>query len=473
MRLPHNRRDAQYVLENKNLPMTKIMEILNKYDIERYWHEAPSAVTGYHSRYSLKKHFEGSGNETKYGFELEIEYRGGGSAHEVAWKVHALAENTLGKGLIRMETDGSLSNGIEIISAPLSEIEWRLKYSKIYKFLKGLKRLGFVSHNPGSCGLHIHITRPDTKIIGKIENLVLKNKDTKEFWLNISRRKDRTNYARFERQRTNSGNKYFAINKLPGQTIEMRLFRGTLKPSSFFTSLESTFALVNFTTKMREGSWRQFVHFVHNKGKFPHFINFVAKNMGNDWRIPTPKPRIRLSAEQRAIRDAELQRKREEKIKTRQFKHKIAIDAWLSDISNSASYANLQAMAGYTYELRACQIIVRRGFTQEDKKLSRFVTPICFKSIPKEKYSDGRYRPTVQIKKFRGWGRSSSYSAMSDTTWHTIIDISGMPLETIERPRRVPPVSQEPNPEYELPDPILMERRFNEQLDRLVSRYRA
>ena len=89
-----------------------------------------------------------------FGVELEID--GGGESDKYANLIEMVGNAD--HDHIYIKHDGSLNNGLEIVTHPMSigyhryEMPWR---EIIHKALE----LGYTSHKPGTCGLHIHVNR--------------------------------------------------------------------------------------------------------------------------------------------------------------------------------------------------------------------------------------------------------------------------------------------------------------------------
>lgn len=180
--------------------------------------------------------------------------------------------------------DGSLSNGFEIVSHPAS-----LDYHKSQNWQDTFQYLvdcGFRSHNTTTCGLHVHVNRDffgdtsDAQDLGIMKVLYFVEK----FWDNvviISRRKreqleqwaNRYGLRNGEtpdeliQKAKRDGARYRAINLGNRNTIEFRIFRGTLKYSTFIATLEFVHAVTHYcadTTPqdLMLGSWDDFTNYV-------------------------------------------------------------------------------------------------------------------------------------------------------------------------------------------------------------------
>lgn len=174
--------------------------------------------------------------------------------------LHKISNNV--KNTIFSKTDGSLSNGFEIVSHPMT-LAKHLKSMQWQKGMDYLSNTGYKSHNTTTCGLHIHInrnffgaTKPNQSVNGsKIAYIMEKNiVDFTRF----TRRKggELTRWARFGdmssrlsaktksmllsafRNQYYHRNKYVALNTIHEHTFEFRIFKGTLNYNTFVATLQ-------------------------------------------------------------------------------------------------------------------------------------------------------------------------------------------------------------------------------------------
>lgn len=119
-------------------------------------------ICSYHDHSTEPHHFLHTENEylknvqTYFGIELEVEFDRDVRKDDVAR--HALA---VGKGLFYAESDGSLMNGFELISRPMTLRYLSLKKTqeRIKSMLEYLKAEGATTEK-NTAGMHIHISRP-------------------------------------------------------------------------------------------------------------------------------------------------------------------------------------------------------------------------------------------------------------------------------------------------------------------------
>ncbi len=256
------------------------------------------------------------------GVELEVEVRG--SRDEPAKAVKDIFGD-----FVLIKNDGSLNNGFEIVTRPASlevhKQHWERFFAK--------KPANIRSWGPGTCGMHVHMTRRGmlpsgttyrnanseinvyastaydrelTTALGKIDpkypamsqltvakivmfvnaprNYKLVTKiagRSGERWARIYD-KPKVADALAERDR------YEAVNLTGKETIEFRIFRGTLNRSGFFKNLEFCFALKDWASTGSDSTlvecqhYLAFIKFVNSRKKeFPHLAAFLADNISS------------------------------------------------------------------------------------------------------------------------------------------------------------------------------------------------
>ncbi len=97
--------------------------------------------------------FYGSGN-LFFGVELEID--DGGRDSENAEILTDLANRACNH--IYIKTDGSLDDGLEIVTYPMT-LDYHLHDMPWRQVMQKALELGYYSHKTGTCGLHVHVNR--------------------------------------------------------------------------------------------------------------------------------------------------------------------------------------------------------------------------------------------------------------------------------------------------------------------------
>ena len=226
------------------------MEESEDSDIIREYHDGPGIYfNGNMQWYSMS---EEQKNKVYYG--LEIETDDGNSRDCYAEELYDISHE---ETLFFMEGDGSLDYGVEIISQPM---DWEhVKTFPFEEIHRIARKNGFKSHDTRTCGLHIHFSRqPFSENMELFEaKLVYYFEKFEDEIESIARRKygqwcegfKITNndgkpgttdemINKLEYLKGGHGDRYHAVNLTNEDTIEIRVFKGTLNESTLLASVE-------------------------------------------------------------------------------------------------------------------------------------------------------------------------------------------------------------------------------------------
>lgn len=191
-----------------------------------------------------------------FGVELEIDEAG-----ESTRNARKLMEIANGRGQDRLycKHDGSLSDGFELVTHPMT-LEYHENQMPWAEILAQAVDMGYTSHQAGTCGLHVHVSRAafgntEAEQDAAIARVLYFFEKNWEELLRFSRRTQRqldqwaARYGYKEQPREIlehakkgcHGGRYTCVNLQPSETIEFRIFRGTLK----YNTLVATLQLVN------------------------------------------------------------------------------------------------------------------------------------------------------------------------------------------------------------------------------------
>lgn len=188
-----------------------------------------------------------------FGVELEIQVTRG-NKDAACGKVHDILNPSGNVGeYCFFERDGSIGEGFEIVTQPAGLDIHRAKFDA---FLNNddAKR-GLRSHEGGACGLHVHVGRQyvTQSQVYRIQSF-LNDVRNESLIRAIARRYD-SGYSKFKPQMAkftangkNNGDRYEALNVTGRDTIEFRIFRGSLRYESVASALEFVNAVLTFCT---------------------------------------------------------------------------------------------------------------------------------------------------------------------------------------------------------------------------------
>ncbi len=228
--------------------------------------------------YSYKPDPEFFGEGDRYfGVELEIDEGGkiGDNAQALIDLANVLSEH------IYIKSDGSLNDGMEIVTHPMtldyhrSDMPWERLCTKAI-------HMRYKSHKTTTCGLHVHVNRTafgetreeQDEAISRVLYFV------EHHWAELLKFSRRTEYAMnkwaarygykhdpkeiMENAKKGGNGRYACVNIANWSTIEFRMFRGTLKANTIIATLELVdkvcdLALYLTDKEISNVSWTTFV----------------------------------------------------------------------------------------------------------------------------------------------------------------------------------------------------------------------
>lgn len=240
------------------------------------------------------------------GFELEVETRSqSGSRYEGA----ETAQNMLGAHAYIKE-DGSLNDGFEIVTHPHTLGEYGSNFN--WSTLDKLRRQGYRSWSTETCGLHVHISRTAFGVVNvegvhysrvilarqahelRFMKLIYDNQRQVE---RIAGRTD-TNYASFRdkgqlvrkvKYGAQNNGRYSAVNTENSDTLEVRVFRGSLRKERVLSALEFVHACAEYTRdlpvngKNRALSWLHFTAYISTHAEtYPNLSTIMSESFAGD-----------------------------------------------------------------------------------------------------------------------------------------------------------------------------------------------
>jgi len=212
-----------------------------------------------------------------------------------------------GMELAYLKQDGSLNHGFEIVTHPMSHDFYKNEASELWDTLENLRTTYRVkSWDTTTCGLHIHISRTGFNggaHMHRFLNLVYSNQN---FYETLAGRNS-SSWAKFDdvymqyHERDAEGNRildaddnyvtsskrdlmsklgnhstdrYSAVNTNNRETLEMRIFRGTVNGNTIKSQLDLAHASVEYTRNLsvkdvREGAMlpRKFAEYIYSNSE--------------------------------------------------------------------------------------------------------------------------------------------------------------------------------------------------------------
>ncbi len=203
----------------------------------------PSSLISNYSDKSANYLRPESTDKLLFGIELEVETRGDDADSGAEFVRQSLPDS-----YCTLKEDGSLGDsGFEIVTRPDSVDVHKRWWGSFFSELPHRK---LSSWDNGRCGMHIHVTKSAMSQLqlGKLMCFLNEPANT-GFVVSVAGRDGEQWARRCKKKITDIHNedegRYVALN-ITGRTAEVRIFRGTLKPESFYKNLEFVAALVEF-----------------------------------------------------------------------------------------------------------------------------------------------------------------------------------------------------------------------------------
>jgi hypothetical protein len=219
------------------------------------------------------------------GFELEVEANGSGKNHGAG-----LFEND--EDIVYLKQDGSIHNGFEIVTHPMT-LDWAMEHFP-WQRLDELSSLGFEGYGCDNVGVHVHVSRDgflNESHQSRFVHFVIRN----ESFLCALAGRSNNSYAYFDRdalrgmskklRRTVSTPKYSAVNVLHKHTLEVRIFKSSVKVERVKMYLQLVDAIRLYTENMsckdmisgNSLSADSFVKWTENQDKYEILNSYINK----------------------------------------------------------------------------------------------------------------------------------------------------------------------------------------------------
>lgn len=235
--------------------------------------------------------FYGSGN-LYYGVELEIDKGGeyNDNAEILLDTANADSEH------IYCKHDGSINNGFEVVSHPMT-LDYHTNQMHWLDVFNKAAQMDYRSHNTDTCGLHIHVNRAAfgsnhdeqedviSRIVYFVENhwneLVKFSRRTEGNLNHWASRYGISTTAKdtYKKAKDKRLGRYVAVNLENYHTVEFRIFRGTLRYKTFLAALQLVDEICRLAIMLDDRafermSWSQFVVNISNANK-PELVDYL------------------------------------------------------------------------------------------------------------------------------------------------------------------------------------------------------
>lgn len=242
-----------------------------------------------------------------FGIELEVELIRGDRFDCAAEVQSALGNRAY------IKHDGSLNYGFEIVTHPHTLESFQKEFG--WQHLTNFRKMGLRSWDTDTCGLHVHVSRSafgedemyDNRTVNwdrhyekrqihviRFMKLIYDNQRqitrlAGRHSLSYANFLDKGNVVRKMKGVRDEGGRHSAINTYNDNTLEVRVFRGSLVPERVLSAIELVHAAVEYTRNLKVSgknkalSWLAFAGFVHkNLDTYPNLFAHMDLTINND-----------------------------------------------------------------------------------------------------------------------------------------------------------------------------------------------
>ena len=230
-----------------------------------------------------------------FGVELEID--SGGEDRDNARSLLEIGNRE--GNYVYIKHDGSLDDGMELVTHPLS-LDCHLHKMPWGRLCQEALSMGYLSHRATTCGLHVHISRVAFGETERLQDAAIARvlyffeKHWEEL-LKFSRRTPRqlerwaARYGYKEQpmeildfaKKGYHGGRYTCINLQNYQTVEFRMFRGSLKVNTILATLELLDRICDVAVflsdeELKALAWTTFVSGIP-ADKYPELVQYLKE----------------------------------------------------------------------------------------------------------------------------------------------------------------------------------------------------
>jgi hypothetical protein len=256
--------------------------------------------------------FEGRVNDNTLFMGCEFELANCSSSLDQNSLIHLVKER-FGKDRFYGVHDGTIeratgSSGVEIVSHPFTWLDYRKNIHTWDDFLLYIRSKGWRADRAG-IGLHIHTSKAawTTYQLYRLLKLIYDNKDivcwiagrSPTEYCRMSKSDERAIAAVCKEKKNRTRDHYSAINLNTSRgeasnTIEFRMFQGTLEPLLFHKNVEFVKACYEYTREFSKPNGIQFLKYItNNRRLYPCLTEFILNydNQSSDLRAKLSRER--------------------------------------------------------------------------------------------------------------------------------------------------------------------------------------
>lgn len=219
-----------------------------------------------------------------YGIELEMETNDPDNSTDVITRALKADDGISATHQFIVKYDGSLRDGgAEIVTLPYPLDYHQNKFGWEGILSDKLRRLAISGIETRSCGMHVHINKAALTPLQIGKMLVFVNSPALSRHMTVIAQRESGNYCERSRKSIKDGkgrsNSRYDVLNVGDATVEVRMFRGNLRPERVLKNIEFCDALVHYckdASMARLEDWDTFaLWLIKNRGRYPQLVRYL------------------------------------------------------------------------------------------------------------------------------------------------------------------------------------------------------
>lgn len=232
-----------------------------------------------------------SSSALHFGFELEIE-RYASSLGRIT--MAEIVKDKCGTDYIYVVQDSSIDEGIEVVSHPFTWSEYKENIDRWTNLLLFIRTKEWKANRP-KVGFHVHMTKAAFTTFHLFKFLKFFYREHNKDFICVIAQRQPTSFSRFtssdklniianaKDKANRTDDHYNAVNLNNKNTVEVRVFRGTLEPLYFHKNIEFLHAVFKYSRDYspKQMEYISFINYVQQHHKlYPCLWEFLTNNIG-------------------------------------------------------------------------------------------------------------------------------------------------------------------------------------------------
>ena len=182
-----------------------------------------------------------------------------------------------------LKCDASLAFGVEIVTLPYTLDQHRAEFGWT-RVLGAIGTMAKSGADTTACGMHVHINRKALSALTLGKMLVFANSESMHDLMSLIAQREPNNYCGRSTKKVTDAKHNSVCREMLNvrdNTVEVRMFRGNLRPERVIKNIEFCHALVQYARASSMQNIESVDNFIHwligQRGVYPALVNFLIE----------------------------------------------------------------------------------------------------------------------------------------------------------------------------------------------------